>query len=394
MTPAMWHGLAASATLPTEVRVVVLRGEGPSFSAGLDRRLFTPQACPARTRCPARPSPDVEDVDRGLPVGFTWLRGPAIVSVAAVQGHAIGGGLPAGPGLRPAGARRRRAVLHEGAGARAGARPRPAPSRWSRSSGCPARWRLCLTGRTVGADEAAAAGPGRTASCRGRTSTPPSRDLVAALLRCDPRRPRATKALLPRAARQRHWRSRRRPSAGGAGAALQRARLTGCRRWVCSPIADAGKSPASRGRLPACMSQLAGDARVLPGPVGHQAAAGPGTVRRIAVATPGRTAGSGRASWCSTVAGRGGHGGVPAAARPIIDDGILARNTTVVVVVAADRRRARAVRRRADARRSAGSPRGSARASSTTCAPRCSATCSGSRSRSSPGPRPARWSAG
>ena len=42
----------------------------------------------------------------------------------------------------------------------------------------------------------------------------------------------------------------------------------------------------------------------------------------------------------------------------------------------------------------AGSPRGSARASSTTCAPRSSTTCSGSRWRSSPAPRPGRWSAG
>jgi enoyl-CoA hydratase/carnithine racemase len=40
-TPAMWRALADfGTTLPPEVRVVVVSGEGPSFSAGLDRRLI------------------------------------------------------------------------------------------------------------------------------------------------------------------------------------------------------------------------------------------------------------------------------------------------------------------------------------------------------------------
>lgn len=43
-SPAMWRALAeAGRLLPGAVRVVVLRGEGKSFSAGLDRQMFTPE---------------------------------------------------------------------------------------------------------------------------------------------------------------------------------------------------------------------------------------------------------------------------------------------------------------------------------------------------------------
>ena len=42
-TPATWRALAAiGAGLPDDVRVVVLGGEGHSFSAGLDRRMLDP----------------------------------------------------------------------------------------------------------------------------------------------------------------------------------------------------------------------------------------------------------------------------------------------------------------------------------------------------------------
>src|SRR5687767_14845810 len=43
-SPALWRALAqAGRSLPGNVRVVVLRGEGKSFSAGLDRQAFTPE---------------------------------------------------------------------------------------------------------------------------------------------------------------------------------------------------------------------------------------------------------------------------------------------------------------------------------------------------------------
>jgi len=42
MTPAVWRGLAAiGAGLPSGVRVVVVRGAGPSFCSGIDLRLFS-----------------------------------------------------------------------------------------------------------------------------------------------------------------------------------------------------------------------------------------------------------------------------------------------------------------------------------------------------------------
>lgn len=91
MTPSTWLGLAAiGAQLPPSVRVVVVRGEGPSFCAGIDVRMFAgglpgePAADPA--------GPGFEDQVAAWQEGFLWLRRPEFVSVAAVQGHAIGAG--------------------------------------------------------------------------------------------------------------------------------------------------------------------------------------------------------------------------------------------------------------------------------------------------------------
>ena len=94
-TPGMWRALArVGDTLPEDVRVVVLRGEGPSFSAGLDTRVFTAEGIPGEP--PAIPRDvSAEEFDRLVDEyqrGFTWLRRPEIVSIAAVRGHAIGAG--------------------------------------------------------------------------------------------------------------------------------------------------------------------------------------------------------------------------------------------------------------------------------------------------------------
>lgn len=92
LTPSLWHGLAAiGAALPPQVRVVVVRGDGPSFSAGIDLRLFTADGVPGEEV--ARPGdPGFEDAIAGYQAGYLWLRRPEIVSVAAVHGHAIGAG--------------------------------------------------------------------------------------------------------------------------------------------------------------------------------------------------------------------------------------------------------------------------------------------------------------
>jgi enoyl-CoA hydratase/carnithine racemase len=94
-TPATWTALAAvGAALDDDVRVVVVRGEGRSFSAGLDRSLFG--ADPATTgglgELGRLPAEQAQERIRGYQAGFRWLRSPGIVSVAAVQGHAIGAG--------------------------------------------------------------------------------------------------------------------------------------------------------------------------------------------------------------------------------------------------------------------------------------------------------------
>ena len=96
-TPRMWRALAAiGAEVPDDVRVVVVRGEGQSFSAGLDRAMLDP------SRAGDDPDSVVGMLGQGddaisasideFQRGFTWLRDPRFVSIAVVQGHAIGAG--------------------------------------------------------------------------------------------------------------------------------------------------------------------------------------------------------------------------------------------------------------------------------------------------------------
>jgi enoyl-CoA hydratase/carnithine racemase len=94
-TPATWMALAdVGASLDDEVRVVVVRGEGRSFSAGLDRSLFSadPSTSGGLGELGRAPAEQAVERIRGYQAGFRWLRSPGIVSVAAVQGHAIGAG--------------------------------------------------------------------------------------------------------------------------------------------------------------------------------------------------------------------------------------------------------------------------------------------------------------
>jgi enoyl-CoA hydratase/carnithine racemase len=93
MTPAAWHGLAAiGASLPPEVRVVVVRGEGPSFCAGIDLRLLSGAGGPDEEKVARPDDEDFEQKVAGYQAGYLWLRDPSIVSIAAVHGHAIGAG--------------------------------------------------------------------------------------------------------------------------------------------------------------------------------------------------------------------------------------------------------------------------------------------------------------
>ena len=91
MTPAIWHGLAEiGASLPPEVRIVVVRGDGPSFCAGIDLSLLTGASDGEPIASPA--DADFDRQVASYQAGYLWLRDPSIVSIAAVQGHAIGAG--------------------------------------------------------------------------------------------------------------------------------------------------------------------------------------------------------------------------------------------------------------------------------------------------------------
>ena len=74
------------------MRVVIVRGEGRSFSAGLDLSVARGDG-DSSLPVLARLSP-AECADRiaGFQGAFTWLRQPSLVTIAAVQGHAIGAG--------------------------------------------------------------------------------------------------------------------------------------------------------------------------------------------------------------------------------------------------------------------------------------------------------------
>lgn len=95
-TPLTWEALRAiGESLPGEVRAVVVRGAGRAFSAGLDRKFFTDTEVngqPGITGIAALSDEAADTTIAAFQAGFSWLRDPARLTVAAVQGHAIGAG--------------------------------------------------------------------------------------------------------------------------------------------------------------------------------------------------------------------------------------------------------------------------------------------------------------
>jgi enoyl-CoA hydratase/carnithine racemase len=88
-TPALWLALAESArNLTGDTRVVVVRGEGPSFSAGLDRSVMGEGLTQIGNLSPEAAA----DLIASYQEGFSWLRRPDLITIAAVQGHAVGAG--------------------------------------------------------------------------------------------------------------------------------------------------------------------------------------------------------------------------------------------------------------------------------------------------------------
>ena len=89
-----WEALAhmGSRRSATTIRVVMVCGEGPSFSAGLD----VPRSVRRRIRCwppsPGRRDSVADEAIAGFQQAFSWLSDSRFVSIAAVAGHAVGAG--------------------------------------------------------------------------------------------------------------------------------------------------------------------------------------------------------------------------------------------------------------------------------------------------------------
>src|SRR3954451_23367026 len=94
-TPATWQALRIiGASLDPGVRVVVVTGAGDTFSSGLDRAMLSPKATGdgGLMHLLDMPDPEVAESIGSWQEGFTWLRRPDIISVAAVRGAAVGAG--------------------------------------------------------------------------------------------------------------------------------------------------------------------------------------------------------------------------------------------------------------------------------------------------------------
>jgi len=88
-TAAMWSTLREiDSALTAETRIVVLRGEGRAFSAGLDLA----QAQASLAGLAAVPPEQAEDVIAEYQPAFSWLRRNDLLTIASVRGHAIGAG--------------------------------------------------------------------------------------------------------------------------------------------------------------------------------------------------------------------------------------------------------------------------------------------------------------
>jgi enoyl-CoA hydratase/carnithine racemase len=75
--------------------MLVVRGEGPSFSAGLDRAMFTPQGVDGIPGVQALAQSDHDEASAeiaGYQHGLGVFARPGLVSLALVQGHAVGAG--------------------------------------------------------------------------------------------------------------------------------------------------------------------------------------------------------------------------------------------------------------------------------------------------------------
>ncbi|GGQ96284.1 enoyl-CoA hydratase/isomerase family protein [Streptomyces asoensis] len=201
-SPAMWRAFAEAGQLvPGSVRVVVLRGEGKSFSAGLDRQMFTPEGIegePSFIDLARSGDAELDAAIAGFQEGFTWWRRNDLVSIAAVQGHAIGAGfqLALACDLRVVADDVQFAMRETGLGLvpdLTGTHPLVSLVGYGRAA------EICLTGRFVGAQEAVASGLANLAVPAAELDAA-ARELAAAVLAAPREAVIETKALLRGAA--------------------------------------------------------------------------------------------------------------------------------------------------------------------------------------------------
>jgi enoyl-CoA hydratase/carnithine racemase len=197
-TPATWRALArvGDAVAASDVGVVVLRAEGPSFSAGLDRAMFGrgTEGEPGLTALAGLPAGELDDVIAGFQRAFTWWREVDAVTVAAVGGHAVGAGfqLALACDLRVAADDAAFAMRETSLGL-----VPDLGGTWPlvQAVGYPRALEICATGRWVGAEESVRLGLAEVAVPRAELDRAVD-DLAAALLSAPPGAVAATKRLL------------------------------------------------------------------------------------------------------------------------------------------------------------------------------------------------------
>ncbi|MEU6401997.1 enoyl-CoA hydratase/isomerase family protein [Streptomyces sp. NPDC046985] len=197
-SPALWRALAeAGRSLPGSVRVVLLRAEGKSFSAGLDRQAFTPEGFDGEPSFLDMARGDDAELDATIAEyqeAFTWWRRSDIVSIAAVQGHAIGAGfqLALACDLRVVADDVQFAMRETSLGLvpdLTGTHPLTGLVGYGRAL------EICLTGRFVTAEEAVGSGLANVAVPRDQLDAT-TRDLASAILAAPRSAVIETKALL------------------------------------------------------------------------------------------------------------------------------------------------------------------------------------------------------
>ncbi len=198
-TPATWRRLAAIGErllADRDVRVVLLRADGPSFSAGLDRAMFSDgvDGGPGLAALAALDDWELDAAIDGFQRAFSWWRDERVVSIAAVQGHAVGAGfqLALACDLRVVADDVALAMKETSLGLvpdLGGTAP------LVRLVGYARALEICTTGRRVGAAEAVASGLASLAVPAAELEVA-ARDLAAAVLASPAGAVRETKALL------------------------------------------------------------------------------------------------------------------------------------------------------------------------------------------------------